>query len=181
MNRIVVAGTSGSGKTTMARALAERLGTAHVELDRLYWERDWTSAADDVFRDRVVAALATDRWVIDGNYQQVRDLYLPLTDTVVWLDLPLRTCLRRVVARTYRRARSGEELWGTGNRESWRKQLGSDSLIWWVLTTHRRRRREYEARFAEPENAHIRLVRLRSSRAADRWLATVRSEGSSAG
>ena len=58
MQRINVVGMSCSGKTTLARAIAERLGVPHVELDALYWERDWTPASDETFRARVATAVA---------------------------------------------------------------------------------------------------------------------------
>jgi adenylate kinase family enzyme len=173
LRRVSVVGTSGSGKTTFARALATRLGIPHIELDALNWEPGWTIADVEVFRGRVRDATSVERWVCDGNYSAVRSIVLERADTVVWLDLPLRTCLWRVVRRAIRRSRSREELWGSGNRESWRKQLGRDSLVWWVLTTHRRRRREYEARFADSALAHLRVHRFRSSAAADRWLSEV--------
>jgi len=175
VQRIAVVGTSGSGKTTMARGLAERLGVPHIELDALHWGPDWSPADPETFRARVLAATAAERWVCDGNYSAVRPIVLERADTVVWLDLPLRICLARVAARTVRRSRTQEDLWGSGNRESWRKQVGRDSLIWWVLTTHRRRRRDYETRFADPAYRHLRVVRLRTVKVADAWLGSARS------
>lgn len=50
--RIAVVGASGSGKTTFARRLAERLGIPHIELDAIHWGPDWTPARDDDFRAR---------------------------------------------------------------------------------------------------------------------------------
>jgi adenylate kinase family enzyme len=173
MQRISVVGTSGSGKTTFARQLAERLGLPRIELDALNWGPNWRPAEVETFRDRVRLATAADVWVCDGNYSAVRPIVLERADAVVWLDLPLRTCLWRVIRRTARRSRSGEELWGSGNRESWRKQVGRDSLAWWVLTTHRRRRREYEERFADPAMAHLRVHRFRSPAEAETWLAAI--------
>ncbi len=173
MRRISVVGTSGSGKTTTAQAIARRLAMPFVELDAIYWQPGWTVPDEDEFRARVLEALAGQAWVCDGNYAMVRPIALDRSDTVVWLDLPLRTCLWRVALRTFRRARSGEDLWQTGNRESWRKQVGRDSLLWWVLTTHGRRRREYAARFADPAFAYQRVLRFRTSTAADDWLASL--------
>jgi len=173
MRRIAVVGTSGSGKTTFADRLAARLGLPRIELDALHWQAGWVASDVDEFRDRVRRATAESAWVSDGNYSAVRPIVLERADTIVWLDLPLRTCLWRVIARTARRVRSRENLWGSGNQESWRKELGRDSLIWWVLTTHRRRRREYEERFADPALARLRVLRFHSSAEADRWLATI--------
>jgi adenylate kinase family enzyme len=169
--RVNVVGTSASGKTTFARALAERLGVPTVELDALHWEAGWAEADDAVMRERVLQATAGEEWVVDGNYSAVRDIVWGRAQAVVWLDFPLRTVLWRYGSRTGRRIRSGEELWpGTGNRERLSMHLlGRDSLLWWILTTYRRRRREYPGLLA----AHPQLaaVRLRSAAEADAWLA----------
>jgi adenylate kinase family enzyme len=166
--RIAIVGTSGSGKTTVARRLAAALDLPHVELDALFWRPDWRQAHLDEFRSSVSAATGGDAWICDGNYSRARDIILPRAETVVWLDLPLRTCLWRVVRRTVRRTSRREVLWGT-NRERWSRLVGGDSLIWWVLRTHRRRRREWEVLLAAPETRHLRVARLRSSEEIEAW------------
>lgn len=170
MRRVAVVGSTASGKSTFAAKLAARIGIPHVELDALFWGPNWTPPDDDDFREIVRREASAEEWVIDGNYSRFLPITLERADTVVWLDLPLRTCLWRVITRTVRRARTRENLWTSGNREELRKQLGRDSLVWWVLKTHRRRRREHVARFADPSFAHLRVFRFRSSAEADRWL-----------
>ena len=171
--RVVVVGTTGSGKTVLARRLAGRLGLPHVELDALHWDPDWTKAPSAVFRERTARALSGDGWVVDGNYGKVRDLVWPRADTVVWLDFPLSLILWRLVRRTFRRALTREELWG-GNRERLRAHfLTRDSLFLWALKTYRRRRRDYPLLFKQPEHAHLAVVHLRSPRAVKDWLASV--------
>ena len=174
MRRINVAGTSCSGKTTLARALAERLGVPHVEFDALFWGSGWTPVPIDVFRARLAGALGGDDWVADGGYAAVRDITWSRADTVVWLDYPMPTVLARWARRTVRRLRSGEEFWpGTGNRESIHNALRRGGLLWWILSTHRRRRRTMRA--AMRERGDLRWIRLRSPAEADHWLASVQS------
>jgi adenylate kinase family enzyme len=104
MQRVSVVGVSGAGKTTVGRKLAAALGVAFVELDAIFHQPDWVELPHDDFRERVHAALATPGWVVDGNYSMVRDLVWDRADTVVWLDLPRRLVMRRVILRTLRRA-----------------------------------------------------------------------------
>jgi adenylate kinase family enzyme len=165
--KIAVVGTSGSGKTTVARRLAETHGVPHVELDALHWGPNWTACPAEEFREKVARALAPEGWVVDGSYHgKLGDSVLEQADFVVWLDLPFRTVAGRIWTRTLRRIRSREELW-SGNRETWRDAFFSrDSLFVWVVTTHRSRRRRYLERLDRYE-----FVRLRSQREIDAWLA----------
>jgi adenylate kinase family enzyme len=171
--RINVVGTTGSGKTTTARQLAQRLGLPHVELDALHWNPNWAEAPLAVFRQRVAQALAGDAWVVDGNYSKARDLIWSRVELVVWLDYALPRILWQLLQRTLRRTLLREELW-SGNRERFLNQFFSrDSLFWWVLTTYRRRRAEYQALFAQPQYADLTIVRLPSPRATRDWLKTL--------
>lgn len=165
-HKIAVIGTTCSGKTRLARTLAEQLDVPHVELDALHHGPNWTEAPRDEFRTRVSDAIAGDGWVVDGSYQgKLGDLVLKQADLVVWLDLPMDTILRRLLVRTVSRIRSRVELWN-GNRETWRGAfLSRQSLFVWVLKTHRDRRRRYESRLVR-----YNMVRLRSSREAEAWL-----------
>ena len=172
--RIAVVGTTGSGKTTMARRIAQRLAINHVELDALHWGPDWTPAPIERFREHTAQALDGDAWVVDGNYGKVRDIVWSRADTIVWLDYPLLVILGRLVWRTLRRVTTREELW-QGNREHFVAQFASrDSLFLWALRTYPRRRREYPMLLERPEHAHLAVVRLRSPRAARAWLASLK-------
>lgn len=172
--RAVIVGTTGSGKTTLARQLAQRLGVPHVELDALNWGPNWTPASIDVFRQRTAQALSADAWVVDGNYSRVREIIWSRAETVVWLDYALPVVLWRLARRTLRRIITREVLWG-GNRETWRSQfLSRESLLLWALQTYGRRRREYPELLSRTEYAHLQVVRLRSPQATEAWLAGVR-------
>ncbi len=173
--RIVVVGTSGSGKTTMARRLAEALGVPHVELDALHWGPGWTPPPIEEFRQETAQALSGETWTTDGNYGGVRDIVWSRADTLVWLDYALPVVLWRVTSRTILRIATRQELWH-GNRESLRTSfLSRDSIILWALTTYHRRRREYPTLFRRPEYSHLQVVHLRSVRQARRWLEEVTS------
>ena len=170
--KIAVQGTSGSGKTTVARELARRHGVPHVELDALHHGPNWLETPAEEFRRRVAAATAGDGWVVDGNYDsKLGDLVLGRADTVVWLDLPLRVALSRVTRRTIRRIRTREELW-SGNRESWRGGfVGWESMFVWTIRSHLRNRRARAERFAR--HPSLRVVRLRSREEVESYLSGV--------
>ena len=171
-SRISVVGTCGAGKTTTARALAKRLGFAHVELDALSWGPNWTMRPDDAFRADVANAAAGDCWVIDGNYSRSRDIVWARADTVVWLDYRFARVFTRLLGRTLRRAFTREKLWH-GNRESLRVSfLSRESILLWAIKTHRRRKHEYPELLALPEYERLQVVRLRSPRETRRWLTT---------
>jgi adenylate kinase family enzyme len=169
--RIIVVGTTGAGKTTCARALSQRLGYPHIELDAMYWGPNWTPAPTEAFRQGVAQALSGAAWVADGNYRKARDVIWARADTLVWLDYALPVILWQLLRRALKRIITREELWG-GNRETWRGQfLSRDSLFLWALTSHPRHCREYPVLLARPDNAHLSVVRLRSPRATREWLA----------
>lgn len=173
--RIIVIGSSGSGKSTLGKLLAARLGAPFVDLDALNWEPGWVAATDEVFHARIRAAAAAESWVIAGNYtSKQQHVSWPLADTVVWLDLPLAIVMRRTWLRTWGRWRRREELWN-GNRENMREHLSfwdrDKSILSYTLTTHRSRRRLFEATMRDPRWAHITFVRLRSPEEVSGWLA----------
>jgi ATPase family protein associated with various cellular activities (AAA) len=171
--RISVIGTSGNGKTTVARELAQRLRVPYVELDGLFHGPGWEETAVEDFRRRVASATEADGWVVDGNYHtKLGDLVLGRADTVVWLDQPLPLLLWRIARRTIRRIRRGEELWN-GNRETWRGGFfGWNSMFVWTIRSYFRRRRL----FPDQLSRHPHVVRLRSPRDVTRWLKSVSRE-----
>jgi adenylate kinase family enzyme len=178
VRRVSVVGTSGSGKSTVARQLADILGVPHLELDAVHHQPGWEQLPTDEFRRIVAARAAAGGWVIDGNYGRVRDLVWARADTVVWLDLPKRTVMRQVVWRTLRRVALRRELWN-GNRERWRNFFTwnpEQSVISWAWHKHAPDRARYAAAAASPASAHLRFVRLTSRRDVARFLAAARSE-----
>jgi adenylate kinase family enzyme len=173
VRRVSVVGTSGSGKSTLSRELAGILGVPYLELDGVFHQPGWSQLPQPDFREAARAAAAGDGWVIDGNYPAVQSIVWERADTVIWLDLPRTTVLRRLVWRTFRRAATRQELWN-GNRERWRNFFSLDpeqSVIAWAWVRHAEYRSRYRAASRDPASARLTFVRLASPRDVRRFLA----------
>ena len=176
LSRIVVVGTSGSGKTTTAQHIAQTLSIPHIELDALHWGPNWTSAETPIFRQRVVEAVSGDQWVLDGNYRAVRDIVWQRASTIIWLDYPFWLVMWRIFSRTFIRSLRRQELWN-GNRESFRMGfLSRDSVIVWSFNTYHRRRKEYPGLFEQPEHSHLTIIQHRSPKQTSKWLADLKKQ-----
>jgi adenylate kinase family enzyme len=164
-----MASASCSGKTTLGRELARRLEAPFVELDALNHGPDWAQATPEELRARVEPLIERPRWVVDGSYRsKLGDLVLERADVVVWLDLPPRVWLPRLVRRTLGRIVRRERLWNDNRETFWNGFLARDSLLRFTLRTYPQRRRRYPA-----ELGRFNLVRLRSPLEVERWLAGV--------
>lgn len=168
--RLLVLGSTGSGKSTFARALAGRIGAPYVELDALNWDPNWTnlSQADpDKLTARVRAAIAPDAWTCDGNYSVVRPLVLARATHLVWLDYPRPVIMGRVIRRSFARAITHTELWaGTGNYEEFGRWLDKEHPIRWAWDTYHHRRAALGALFDDPSTANLIKHHLRQPREA---------------
>ena len=171
--RVLVAGVTGSGKTTFARRLASAWGLRHVEIDALFHGPDWTPRPE--FLDDVRAFAAEERWVTEWQYtSKGTDQFLPpRAHLVVWLDYSYRVVRSRLLRRTLGRSILRTEMYnGNIERPIWRLLATRDPdeniLAWQTKTLGHwaERMPEYAERFP-----HLRIVRLRHPREADAWLA----------
>lgn len=99
MERIIVIGCPGSGKTTFSGQIAEKTGLPLVHLDALHWRDGWQTVPKEEFDELLLAELTKPRWIIDGNYNRTIPLRLQYCDTVIWLDYPRTTCMLGVIKR----------------------------------------------------------------------------------
>jgi adenylate kinase family enzyme len=99
MQRVLVIGISGAGKSTFTRALAARTGLPVIHLDIEFWQPGWKITPRDQWRPKVAELVQRDAWIMDGNFGATLDLRLPRADRVVWFDYPRLVCLRRAIWR----------------------------------------------------------------------------------
>jgi len=171
LQRVTVIGVSCSGKTTLARHIAQALVVPHIELDALHWLPNWQERPTPEFQALTAQAVAGQRWVLDGNYSVVRAIVWAQATTVIWLNYPFYVVLWRALSRTVTRAATRQELF-SGNRESFRQSFFSrDSILWWVVTTYHRRRREYPRLFNQPQFAHLTVIEFNSPAETQAFLA----------
>jgi len=186
MRRISVVGSSGAGKTTLARALAARLGLAHVELDSFYHQADWSHPSTEAFRTSVEKALTDAEashggWTLCGDYEsQLEKLRELRSDTIVWVDLAKPLVMARLARRTVRRALTREELWN-GNREPLTNFYRWDpeaNVVRWSWTHFDERRLRFQSHIADGSWDHLRVVHLKTTRDAENFLGSLSPPGS---
>lgn len=168
--RILVAGVSGAGKTTLCREIARRSGIPHTEIDALFHGPGWTPRPE--FVADVQRLVSQPSWVTEWQYDAARPLLAERADTLVWLDLPFWTVtFHRVVRRTVRRSLRREELWN-GNREAPLRSIVTDPehIIRWAVAT----RNSCRHRIPVLGRTHpaLRVVRLRTRREVRALVAT---------
>ena len=170
--RFAVVGTTGSGKTTLARSISECLSIPHVELDGIYHQAGWKRLPEAEFRVRIIEEVGRPDWVIDGNYSEVRDLVWAAANAVIFLDYPRSVIMSRVIRRSLGRVAVRRHLWN-GNRESFKNLLSRDpeeNIIRWasagVDTLHER----YLSAMNDPKWSGLNFVRLTEPRQAAAFL-----------
>lgn len=161
--RICVVGTSGSGKTYVAEAIAHCLSVRYISNDALIWRANWKEVSRDDRYEAFEAATRDGDWTFDGNLgpSSEDELVLSRCDTLVWLDLPKWEVMRSIALRTLRRVITRERLWH-GNIERWQNLFTRDSMIFWSWRTYPRRKARYAALFADPVHAGRTRIRLRT-------------------
>ena len=173
--RIVILGTTGSGKTTLSQRLSRILSVPTVELDAIRHGPNWVETPDDVFRQRVADSLCEDVWIVDGNYTVARDIIWPRATTLIWLDYSFPLVFWRLFRRTMTRGIMRTRLWNDNTEDLWRHFLTKDSLFLWAFQTHWKRRKSLASDLALPDYEHIEVLRFKSTRETRKWLEGIRN------
>lgn len=99
MQKVIIIGCPGSGKSTFARKLHEITGIPLYYLDMIWWRDNKTTITAEEFNVKLEGIFAEDRWIIDGNYLRTLEKRLRECDTVFFLDMHTELCIRGIVER----------------------------------------------------------------------------------
>ncbi|MCB2065063.1 MAG: topology modulation protein [Erythrobacter sp.] len=165
MQRVMIIGPCGAGKSTLGFDLAQRTGLPLFHMDKLAWQPGWIDSSIDEVRERLLPIVAQDCWIIEGHYGGTLAERLERADTVLYLDYPIRICLARLLRRIWRwRGQSRPDM-----TEGCPERLDLP-FLWYVARWNRGPRLRTEQRIAPFAD---RIVRLRSPAETARWLAEI--------
>jgi adenylate kinase family enzyme len=164
MKRVLIIGSSGSGKSTFALRLSQMTGLEVIHLDRLFWHPNWVDTPDEEWQKKVEDILEGDSWIIDGNYRGTMEMRLKKCDTVIFLDLPRTTCVYRILKRVvfYRKGNRPDMAEGCDERFDW-------EFIKWVWNYPARSKPRVEA-LLERFKDEKKIIRLTSKKEIESFL-----------
>jgi adenylate kinase family enzyme len=172
VQRVLVYGVTGSGKSTAAPRIAAALGLPVTLVDDLTWQPGWVPVPPERQREVLGAVVAGDAWVLDGAYGAWLDLVLARVELVVCLDYPRWLSWQRLARRTVRKVRTQEPTCN-GNTETWSQMLSRDSILLWHARSFARKRGRMRAWTAEQGDDGPRVLLFRRPRDLERWIATL--------
>lgn len=167
MQRVLVIGASGAGKSSLAARISKATGLPFKPTDDFYWKEDWQAASEASVVEQIDSVTARPQWVLDGNFDDQRHFVWQRADTIVWLDFPRAVILARAVKRNILLLLTQQPTW-SGNRMTVRRAW---SGIRHSFRSVDPKRELYPARLAELPHATI--LRFRSPRQVEKWLVTV--------
>ena len=170
MKKIIIIGSGGAGKSTLARKLSDITEIEIVHLDKLFWQPGWVSITREELADKVKGIVQGDSWIIDGNYSGTMDMRMEAADTIIYLDFPTIVCLWGICKRLmmYSGKRRPDMTEGCNEKIDW-------EFFNWVLTYRRRNRKKLLAmldKYAENRKIFI----LKSRRQADNLVSKLQKE-----
>ena len=169
--RIMIIGSGGAGKSTLARQLGPVLGLPVFHLDKLHWQPGWVSLPAEEWQGQVADLAQSEYWIIDGNYSGSLPIRLQAADTVIFLDYPWWRCLGRVLKRWLQyRGRSRPDITeGCPERLNW-------EMIKWVSIDFPRHNRVRLRQLLQQQEGRLNIITHRSPGETRRWLAALEVE-----
>ena len=164
MERIMIIGCGGAGKSTLARALGEKTGLPVVHLDQIWWAPgNWQHLEDAEFVERLTEELEKPRWIMDGNFNRTIELRLDACDTVIYLDYPRFVCLKSWLGRVIRNWGRARPDMAAGCAERFDLEFAK-----WIWNFNKTKRPIYHELLRQTESKNV--VILKSRRQARRFL-----------
>lgn len=167
MQRVLLIGNAGAGKTTFAKQLAQKLQLPLIHLDNLYWCGDWDHLSRDEFDALLQWELEKPQWIIDGNFNRTIPHRLQYCDTVFYFDFPTITCLAGITKRTLTNLGSVRSDMGGNCVEHF--DANKRALYRNAITFNKQHRKEYYALLSRAE--HAKVIIFRNRRQAKDFLA----------
>lgn len=163
MERILIIGCGGAGKSTLARQMGEILNLPVVHLDKLFWHPGWVESTKEEIDEKIMAEMAKPQWIMDGNYNRTLPQRVKYCDTIIYLDFSRMACLLGVFKRvitTYGTVRPdmGE---GCPERFDW-------DFLKWVWNFNKEKRESYYRLLNETEG--VETIVLKNRRMVKRFL-----------
>ncbi|MDF2890420.1 MAG: topology modulation protein [Clostridia bacterium] len=137
MKKILIIGSGGAGKSTLARKLGDITGIDIVHLDKIFWQPGWVSISREALADKIKAIIPGDSWIIDGNYSGTMELRMEAADAIIYLDFSTIVCLCGIFKRwmMYSGKKRPDITEGCNEKIDW-------AFFYWVLTYRRRNRKK---------------------------------------
>ena len=164
MNRVMIIGCGGAGKSTLARKLGEKTGLSVVHLDQIWWAPgNWQHLEKPEFDERLLAELEKPRWILDGNFNRTIELRLEKCDTVIYLDYPRLVCLKNWLGRVIQNWGHHRADMAVGCNEWFDPEMAK-----WILNFNKQNRARYYELLDRARDKNV--IILKSRRQAERFL-----------
>lgn len=165
MRKVLVIGSGGAGKSTLAHQLGSLLNIEVLHLDKFYWRAGWVETPKSEWPKKVEELVRRDAWIMDGNYSGTLDIRMQACDTIIFLDMPRLLCLRRVLKRAIMYRNQSRPDMAEGCPE----MLSLEFILW--IWNYPKRTRPQIVHMLESNTEEKRIVWLRSPSDVERFLA----------
>ena len=164
MERVLIIGCGGAGKSTLARKLGEKTGLPVVHLDQIWWSPgNWQHLERPEFDKLLLEEMEKPWWILDGNFNRTLELRLEKCDTVIYLDYPRIVCLKNWIGRVIKN-------WGHARAdmaEGCNEWLDPD-MVKWIWNFNKKNRKRYYELLDQAEGKQT--IILKSRREAKKFL-----------
>ena len=166
MERVLIIGCGGAGKSTLARQLGEKLNLPVVHLDSIFWLPGWVEMEKDEFDARIRTEMAKETWILDGNYNRTLPERIARCDTIIYLDFSRTACLYGIFKRLLTNIGKTRPDMGAGCKE----KVDLD-FVKWVWNFNKHKREKYYRLLNEAEG--VETIVLKNRRMVRRFLTSL--------